>query len=363
MVGSKKRFRAMTHSRDRHTGNLFATSSNLRIIRITKDDVLGKADRVDSLFSQILKHETLYPDIVLWFKSKVLPGILEGNRVAYVGLNNESPVVSAVLKLGVHSKICHLHIDEGIRDKHLGDLFFSMMVLDAKRRANEVHFTLPESVWFEKVDFFRSFGFQHVTKSTSQYRSFEDELKCSAPFREVWQRVLEKLPRIITSLTKTQDSIFSGILMSIKPEYIKKIQSGEKVVEIRSKFNSRWRGCRITIYSSRPLQALHGYATIENVMEGPPEQIWSQFGDNIGGSKKDFDTYTSSLQKVYAITLKNYEPYLNPISFSQLEGLLNQQSLRPPQSYFSLEKNIDWARAVSIAELLHNRFWVYHSGL
>ena len=353
----------MARLKDQYTGDLFATSSNLKIVKITRDDVLGKTDKVDLLFNQVAKHETMYPDIVQWFKSKVLPGIIEEKRAAYLGLNNESPVVSAVVKLGVHSKICHLHIDKEIQDRHLGDLFFSMMILDAKRRANEVHFTLPESLWCEEVNFFQSFGFQHVTKAPSQYRSYEDELKCSAPFGEVWQRVLDKLPKIITSLTKTQESIFSGILMSIKPEYVDKIQNGAKVVEIRSKFNTKWQGCRITIYSSRPLQALHGYATIENVTEGSPEQIWSRFGDDIGVSKKDFDTYTGSLPKVYAITLKNYEPYLNPISFAQLEGLLNQQSLRPPQSYFSLEKNIDWARAVSIAELLHNRFWVYHAGI
>jgi len=341
---------------------LFATESNLRVLRISRDDVLNKTDQLNLFLDQVAKHEQMYPNIVTWLKSKVLPGIKEKKRVAYIGMNNDKPVVSAVLKLGVHSKICHLHIDEGMQNTHLGDLFFSMMALDAKRGAEEVHFTLPESLWVEKSNFFRSFDFGYASKADLQYRSSEDELRCSAPFYEVWQRVLEKLPRIITSLTKTRDSIFSGILMSIKPEYVEKIQSGEKVVEIRRRFNTKWRGCRITVYSSSPLQALHGYATIENVSEGPPDKIWSQFGEHIGSSKEDFDAYTGCLEKIYAITLKNYEPYVSPVSFSQLEGLLNQRDLRPPQSYLSLESNKDWARAVSVAELLHNRFWVYRVG-
>ena len=53
---------------------------------------------------------------------------------------------------------------------------------------------------------------------------------------------------------------------------------------------------------------------------------------------------------------------INPVPLSQLESLLNEQDLRPPQSYLSLETNIDWTRAVSVAELLHNRFWVYRVG-
>lgn len=304
----------------------------------------------------------MYPGIVQWLKSKVLPGVKEEMRVAYIGLNNNTPVVSAVLKRGIKSKICHLHIDEDIQNRHLGDLFFSMMTLDAKRRAEEVHFTLPESLWLEKSEFFRSFGFGHVSKANQQYRSSEDELRCSAPFDQVWQKVLEKLPIITSSLTRAQDSIFSGILMSIKPQYVEKIQSGEKLIEIRRKFKKKWTGCRVTIYSSSPSQALHGYATIENVTEGPPEKIWSQFGEYIGSTKKDFDNYAGCSSKVYAISLKNYEPYLNPVSTSQLEGLLDQQNLKPPQSYFSLETNAEWAKAVSVAELLHNRFWLYRVG-
>lgn len=353
----------MANWRDPYTGNLFASESNLKILKISKDDVLDRTDSLALFLAQVTKHETMYPDIAKWMKSKVLPEIKEERRVAYLGLSNNTPVVSAVLKRGTQSKICHLHIDEEIQNLHLGDLFFSMMALDAKRRAEEVHFTLPESLWIKKSDFFRSFGFGYVRKANHQYRVSEDELKCSAPFHQVWQNVLEKLPIIITSLTKTNDSIFSGILMSIKPKYVEKIQSGEKIVEIRRKFKKKWRGCRVTIYSSSPSQALHGYATIENVTEGHPEEIWSRFGEYIGSTKKDFDTYAGSSSRVYAISLKNYEPYLNPVSFSQLESLLDQRDLKPPQSYFSLKKNVDWARAVSIAELLHNRFSWYRVGV
>jgi len=312
---------------------------------------------VQSLFEQIRKHEPLYPNIEAWFKTKVLPGIKNASRVAYLGLDNDRPVVSAVLKQGIDAKICHLHIDLGDRDRHIGDLLFSMMSLDAKRRANKIHFTLPESLWYEKKEFFKSFGFEKPGKTRTKYREGEEEFRCTAPFEIVWENALAKLPKIITSLSKTSDNIFSGILMSIKPEHVEKIQSGEKIIEIRKKFNKKWVGCRLTIYSSSPDQAIHGYAKIEDINKDTPERIWSRYEKDIGVKKGLFDEYTSSCDKIYAIHLKNFELYHSPVFKSHIEGLLNHEELKPPQSYLSLEGNEDWSKAVSVAELLHKRFW------
>ncbi len=349
----------MRKIKDLYTRNLFEVESDLRFIRLAKDDVVESSDKIRLLSTQISKHEEMYPNIDNWLKSKVLTGIKEKNRVAYIGLNNDIPIASAVLKLGSFSKFCHLHIDQEYQNQNIGELLFSMMALDARRRANEVHFTLPESLWIDKGDFFRSFGFQEAKKSKVQYRSYEDELRCTTSFSTVWNSVLEKLPKIITSLTKTHDDIFSGILISIKPAYVEKIMSGEKLIEIRKRFSTKWIGCRITIYSSSPTQAIYGYATIDNVKKDSPETIWSQFGQHIGASKQEYDAYLGASKQVYAISLKDFQPYHNPIPLSQIEGLLNHETLKPPQSYTSLSKNINWARAISIAELLHNRFWTY----
>ncbi len=344
--------------KDKFTGNLFATESNLEIIRVTKDDVLQMTDNI-KLFSKLIsEHQSMYPDIERWLNTKVLPGIKTNERVAYIGLNNQTPVVSAIVKRGDNSKFCHLHIQQDFRDQNIGDLFFAMMAIDVKRFADEVHFTLPESVWIGKKDFFRSFGFHEVTKAYRQYRIFEDEFRCSASFNTVWEKVLEKLPGIVSSFTKSNNTIFNGLLMSIKPKYLEKIKNGNKVVEIRKKFNDKWRGCRVTLYSSNPTQAIFGYATIESISKDTPERIWSQYGGDIGVIKREFDEYTSTSDQVYAISLKNFKSYLNAVDLEHISYLLNY-NLKPPQSYISLENNERWTQAVSIAELLHNRFWSY----
>jgi len=348
----------MKRFKDLHTRNLFEKESNLKIVRISRDDVLSHSDNFGLFSDQVIKHEELYPDIARWLKTKVCPGIRNDSRVAYLGLDNDKPVVSAILKKSNHAKICHLHIDKKLRDQHVGELFFSMMALDVKRSSKEIHFTLPEDLWLSQKDFFHSFGFQNSNKARNQYRQDENELQCSAPFEVVWESVLVKLPKIVTSLTKTADSIFSGILMSIKPEHIEKIRSGEKVIEIRKKFNKKWAGCRMTVYSSSPDQAIYGYAKIQDVKKGSPEKIWSQYRQDIGVKKNIFDEYAGSCDQIYAILLKDFEPYHNPISMLQIGGLLNQEELRPPQSYLSLMGNKGWSKAISVAELLHKRFWV-----
>jgi len=349
----------MKTQKDLYTRNLFHKESDIRILRLTKDDVLSSTETLDQLQSLITQHQTLYPEIEEWLKSKVLPGIRTNSRVAYLGFENGKPVVSAILKLGLHAKICHLHIKHDTRDQHLGDLFFSMMALDAKRTAKEIHFTLPESLWLEKESFFRSFGFQEASKAATQYRKYEEELRCSASFKTVWKKALNKLPVIVNSLVKSPHNIFSGILMSIKPEHVAKIYSGDKVVEIRRKFNKKWEGCRTTIYSSIPEKAIYGYAKIERVKKDSPQRIWSDYGDLIGASKKTYEDYTNSSDEVYAIFLDNFQAYQNPVYLSQIEGLLNFKALTPPQSYLCLENNSNWSTAVSIAELLHNRFWIH----
>lgn len=340
--------------------DLFSEKSDIKIVKISRDDIDLKTDKLGQFKDVLIKHETMYPGIDKWFKNKVLPGIRDGERVGYLGYKNNNPLVSAVVKKGKIAKFCHLHIDEELRNKKLGDLFFSMMAVDVRNKAKSVYFTLPESLWLNKHVFFSSFGFKDTTKSEIQYRSFEEELKTSTSFSELWKNVRKKLPIIISSLTPSNENIFTGLLMSIKPKYLEKMKSGIKIIEIRKKFNLKWRGCRVTLYSSSPSQALYGHATIDSVIRGNPDDIWNKHELDIGCTKKEYDGYIDSANQIYAIKLKNYEPYLNPLYLEHVSFLINAD-LKPPQSYLSIENSPKWTEAISLAELLHGRFQLYTS--
>src|SRR5512147_3036884 len=138
------------------THGLFPLASRFRIVEIGGADAKRTTDNLRTLKSLIVTSEDMYPGIQRWFAEKVVPGLRASERIAYVGYEGEDPIASAVLKLGARSKFCHLRIHEEFQDLDLGQMFFTQMTLEARHRAEEVHFTLPESLWSARKHFFAS---------------------------------------------------------------------------------------------------------------------------------------------------------------------------------------------------------------
>jgi len=325
---------------------------NFKIAAITEEDAKDKTDNLKVLEELISNNEDMYPNIKEWYKKKVIDGLKSSERIAYVGYLNNTPVLSAVLKRGKNSKFCHLKIGKNIQNENLGEILFSLMTLEVRNYAKEIHFTLPESLWESKKEFFKSFGFENAVKHGIQYRLFDEELICSAPYLKVWNKVINKLPKLSEIFLISKYSMDNKLIMSIKPEFAKKIICGKKTVEIRRKFAEKWTGHKVNLYSSKPISGLVGEAKIDRVDVGKPDYIWELYYSNIGCNKKEFDFYTNSLEKIYAIVLDEIRPYETPIPLSQISYLINED-LRPPQSYFTTSKNKNWSKAVSIAALLH----------
>jgi predicted transcriptional regulator len=142
----------------------------------------------------------------------------------------------------------------------------------------------------------------------------------------------------------------TGIVMSIKAEYARKILSGKKKVEIRKIFSIKLTGSKICIYASRPKRSLVGEALIKEVVCDKPENIWQSFSDQIGCTNEQFDKYTESKDKVYAIVLQEAAAYRKSVSIREISYLMKEK-LRPPQNYYNLQKNVKWAKAVSLGAL------------
>jgi predicted transcriptional regulator len=297
----------------------------------------------------------MYPEIERWYQQKVLPGIRQVERVAFIGYIDDCPVASAVVKKGSNAKFCHLRINEQIRDAHLGEVFFSLMALEIRDLAKSVHFTLPESVWQRQSGFFTSFGFSPAELAETQYRLFDKELQCTGNFRGVWRSVLEKIPKLADLYAFGGFSPDNQLLLSIQPQFADRILQKKKTVEIRRKFSTRWLGHRINLYASAPVSSLVGEATITRIVANKPEVIWNQFHDHVGCSRLEFDLYVKGADEVYAIELDDVRPYRDRFPLVQISQLLNE-NLTPPQSYLTLEKNKSWAKAVSLAAYLHGCF-------
>jgi predicted transcriptional regulator len=328
---------------------------NFQIVRIAEGDVRCKSDHLANFENLILANQKMYPEIERWYSNKVLPGIRLEERVAFIGYLNEKPAVSAVVKKGSDAKFCHLRIHQGLQDSHLGEVFFSLMALEIRDVAKNIHFTLPESLWNDKGQFFQSFGFCSAALAEDQYRLFDRELACSAQFHNVWNSILHKIPKLAHLYAFGGFTSDNQILMSVKPEFAERIMRRKKTVELRRKFSTRWIGHRINIYASSPVMSLMGEARISGVVVNKPEIIWERFHDQIGCSRSEFDAYVAGTNEIYAIELDDVRPYRDRFPISQISHLLKEQ-LTPPQSYMTLERNKPWAKAISLAAYLHGCF-------
>jgi len=340
------------------TPDLFARTSNFRLAKIGSADCKLSTDHLKILRRLIAENQPMYPSIERWFQQKVVPGLQSSERVAWVAYEGGIAIASAVLKLGRKSKFCHLRIHQDFQDLDLGRMFFSQMTFEARHLAKEIHFTLPESLWCKKEKFFDSFGFVRATKSLRQYRSGDTELSCSAPLSAVWSAVLRNLPSLRSKFLVGGYSLRNEILVSIKPEYAHRILSGQKIVEIRKRFSSRWAGSRVVLYASSPERALIGEAIIRSVTSGTPNEIMQRFGATMGCTPDEFAEYAGTATTVSAIELGAVIPYKQPIGLPQLSHLI-QEDLRPPQSFCDLrldDEDSPWARAVSVASMLHGGF-------
>lgn len=331
--------------------NLRFPRETFRLVRIEKNDVQLRSDNLLAFRQQILQNEESYPGIAKWLDQKVLGGLKSGERIGFVGLLNERPVAAAIIKRGVTSKFCHLKIEPDARSKRLGDLFFVLMTLELRHHAKSVRFTLPESLWEDKAHFFKSFAFSCALPSARQYRLFDKELFCETGFPSLFDATRKKLPSVMGSLAIGDHSLLTGAVMALNPGPLGKIFSGEKTVEIRTRFSDRWEGQRISLYATKPVGALAGEARIGRVIKGSPERIWELFGHLVGSSRGEYEKYVNGCEEIFAITLQSVKEYKHNILLSQLSHLLGVH-ISAPQSYLSLANNDNWLSAVALSAAL-----------
>lgn len=320
------------------------------------DRLHNSGDQLSVLKEFVSKNEDKYPGIDGWFARRVVPGLQSGERKAYIVLDGGRSVAAAILKLGESAKLCHLRIEDGYQDASLGQILLIQMAFDLLSDAKEVHFTLPESLWAVRREFFSSFGFLKAEKTTLRYRRDEDELFCSSPIERLYSAVLKKIPQVLRRLRLGRYPDQPDLLMSVKPKFAEKIMNGSKSIEIRRQFSGRWANHDVAFYASQPMGALIGKATVNSVTRGRPDDLWSRFEGQIGCSRPEFDAYVSDADEVTAIEFKNVCAYDNSVALNRLKDLLREK-LAPPQSYFGVSsvKNRIWLNAIYLANLFSRK--------
>lgn len=124
------------------------------------------------------------------------------------------------------------------------------------------------------------------------------------------------------------------ILISIHPEHVEKILSGEKRFEFRKKIPiDKIR--RMVIYSTSPVMKVVAVAEIDSTITARPESVWRKTRHASGITKQRFIKYFDNREIAHAISIGSVRELENPISLSTL-----CQSLVPPQSYRFIDATV-----------------------
>lgn len=122
-----------------------------------------------------------------------------------------------------------------------------------------------------------------------------------------------------------------SVLLSIKPKYVEQIEKGSKLYEFRRVIFKQDID-EIYVYATAPIKQIVGKICIDEIIEDTPNNLWSSFKQNAGIKRKEFFEYFSGKEKGYAIKIKDFISFEEPIDPYQ-----ENPNFVPPQSYAYLD--------------------------
>lgn len=132
----------------------------------------------------------------------------------------------------------------------------------------------------------------------------------------------------------------SLLLISIKPQYAKKIFKGEKTIELRKSAPLRAGiNSYMLIYVTSPVKELWGICKIAGIIKDKPEIIWEKFGKKTGITKEEFDNYYEETNNAFGIELKEVKSLLgHTINLEKLKKII--PGFNPPQTYRYIDNDL-----------------------
>ncbi|MBC6477967.1 MAG: ASCH domain-containing protein [Hormoscilla sp. GM7CHS1pb] len=135
------------------------------------------------------------------------------------------------------------------------------------------------------------------------------------------------------------------LLLSMQPEYAKKIFNGEKTVELRRVRPKLIAGDRVLVYASCPQKALLGLFVVEEIIEESLEDLWQMVKNKAGIGKNKFYSYYQGKSVGFGICLRQPQRFSKPVKLELIRQ--HWAKFYPPQGYRYLK-----AGEVSIVESL-----------
>jgi len=122
------------------------------------------------------------------------------------------------------------------------------------------------------------------------------------------------------------------VLLSIKPEFVEKIFSGEKRFEYRKSIFKKSKITTVVVYSTMPVGKIVGEFTFKKIHKDNPSVIWNKTQKFSGISYEFYKTYFAGKNCSYAIEIETVKRYANPKDPKELFP-----HFTPPQSFCYLK--------------------------
>lgn len=103
------------------------------------------------------------------------------------------------------------------------------------------------------------------------------------------------------------------VLLSIKPEFVEKIFSGEKRFEYRKSVFKHQNIDTIVIYSTMPVGMIVGEFKFKTIHSNTPKMIWKETKQYSGITKDFFYNYFKNKNKAFAIEIGKVRKYKKPL--------------------------------------------------
>ena len=114
-----------------------------------------------------------------------------------------------------------------------------------------------------------------------------------------------------------------NLILSIKPQFVAKILTGEKKYEFRRRIY-RQKVDKIYIYQTLPEQGIVAYFTPGEIIKDTPQNLWNNFKDVSGTTEDHLLSYLHDLNEAYAIEITDLKIFDTPFI---------PDDIKAPQSY------------------------------
>ncbi|ROP37212.1 ASCH domain-containing protein [Saccharothrix texasensis] len=120
------------------------------------------------------------------------------------------------------------------------------------------------------------------------------------------------------------------LLLSLRPRFAQAILDGTKTVELRRTRVSAPPGTLLVIYSSSPVMAVVGVATLADRDTASPATIWRRYRSQLGLSQAEFSDYFAGAEQATALSIAAPRTLPTPLTLARLRA---HSAFQPPQSY------------------------------